>query len=364
MQFYYLSGIVVTFFLSSLLLIKKHKTPADYLLAAWLFLLGAHLSLFNLVSTGAYPNWPYLLGVELAMPLLHGPFLYLYTAELTGHFPAKHRWLLHFLPFCAANLLLAPFFTLPVSAKIAVYDHAGQGYETQLLFIRYAIYLSGIVYIILSLLLLRKHRQRILQAYSETARISLNWLRYLIIGVSLIWLPVLLSNDHVIFALVVVFVLFVGYFGIRQVGILDTHFGKMAVPVETATPEPVRYEKTRLPQEVTNQLHQQLVRVMETEKPYMNPELTLGDLAKMLQVHPNNLSQVINLVEEKNFYDYINHYRIQAFEALAAQSDQQQFTLLSLAMECGFNSKASFNRNFKKYRGVTPTEYLQQRKKD
>ena len=98
---------------------------------------------------------------------------------------------------------------------------------------------------------------------------------------------------------------------------------------------------------------------MTEKKIYTEPELTLNSLAKLLEVHPNHLSQVINSIEGKNFYDFINFYRIEEFKRLVIRPESKNYTLLSLAYECGFNSKTSFNRNFKKSTGLSPSEFLQ-----
>lgn len=74
----------------------------------------------------------------------------------------------------------------------------------------------------------------------------------------------------------------------------------------------------------------------------------MSDLARQLDIHPNYISQVINSVEQKNFYDFINEHRVEEFKQLVSLPENQHFTLLALAFECGFNSKTSFNRNFKK----------------
>nr|WP_262919778.1 helix-turn-helix domain-containing protein [Niabella hibiscisoli] len=97
---------------------------------------------------------------------------------------------------------------------------------------------------------------------------------------------------------------------------------------------------------------------MQKEALFTDPELTLGTLSEQLAIHPNTLSQVINSKEGKNFYDYINALRIATFIKALSKPENKKYTLLSLAFECGFNSKASFNRNFKKHTGLSPTEYL------
>ena len=99
---------------------------------------------------------------------------------------------------------------------------------------------------------------------------------------------------------------------------------------------------------------------MTTEKMYTKNDLLINDLASILMVHPNHLSQIINELEGKNFYEFVNHYRIHEFKRLISSPKNHQFTLLSLAFECGFNSKSSFNRYFKKSTGQTPSQYFTQ----
>jgi len=112
------------------------------------------------------------------------------------------------------------------------------------------------------------------------------------------------------------------------------------------------------------EIHDMLNRLMEQKKPFTNPDLTLGEMAEQLDVHPNNLSQVINSVAQKNFYDYINSRRVEEFIYLAGRPENQQFTLLSIAYECGFNSKSSFNRNFRRITGLSPSDYLKHQRGD
>jgi AraC-like DNA-binding protein len=85
-------------------------------------------------------------------------------------------------------------------------------------------------------------------------------------------------------------------------------------------------------------------------------------LAQSLNVHPNNLSQVINTFEGKTFFDYVNQKRIEEFKRIVSLPENQKFTLLALAHDCGFNSKTSFNRNFKNCTGLSPSEYLREAK--
>lgn len=375
---FYLTGIIITFFLSVVLAGKKRKTLPDKILMIWLLLLSYHLWRFYLSSSQQFSGTPWLLGTEIPLPLTYGPFLYLYTVKLTTkNARLKQGDFLHFVPAIAACLLLFPFYSLPVAAKMQVYGQEGKGFEMQNRLILVAIIVSGFTYTIACLLQLRRYVNTLQHQFSNTEKINLNWLRYLIWGIAVIWAVVFLGNDTHIFTAVVLYIWLLGFFGIRQVGIFNNPQIKdtenetpnqavsiipdpvaaepISIPVET-----VKYQKSKIDPDTLQKIHDKLHALMEKEQLYSNPELTLNELSERIAVHPNVLSQVINSVLGKNFYDYINSLRIAAFEKLLADPDNRKYTMLSLAYECGFNSKASFNRNFKKHKGITPTEYLKQ----
>jgi AraC-like DNA-binding protein len=96
---------------------------------------------------------------------------------------------------------------------------------------------------------------------------------------------------------------------------------------------------------------------MQNGKPWMEPELTVYQLASRLSVKPRLLSQAVNDVLGQNFYDYINRYRIAAAEKLLTNPKDEKITILEVLYEVGFNSKSSFNTLFKKYTGLTPTAF-------
>ncbi|MDD5150483.1 MAG: helix-turn-helix domain-containing protein [Flavobacterium sp.] len=119
-----------------------------------------------------------------------------------------------------------------------------------------------------------------------------------------------------------------------------------------------KYVKSGLNQETAIEIHKLLNEAIEKNQLFTNSELTLVELAESLEVNPNYLSQVINTFEEKNFYDYINSKRVELFLKLVAIPENKKYTILSLAFDCGFNSKYSFNKHFKKITNQTPSEYL------
>ncbi len=383
----YLAGIVLTFFLVVLLITKKGKTAADRILAIWLVAIGLHLFFVFLSFTDKVFSFPYLLGFNFPLPLLHGPFLYLYTCAVTNQIVASKYRLVHFIPFLSTYILLLPFLLLPLEQRILVYKNEGLGYETQMIIIITLIMISGVFYVALSLWLLRKHKKLIQDQFSSAEKINLAWLRYLIYGIGVIWLFVLFGNDIMIFNSVVVFVFFLGYFGIRQVGIFTQNYPKEVhsvfngeattkviesleanlpatavtkIPTLINEPKKEKYLRSSLSEALAMEIYTGLTKVINEEKIFVNPELTLAELAQTLDVHPHNLSQVINTYEEKSFYDYINLKRIEEFKRIVALPENRKFTLLALAHDCGFNSKTSFNRNFKNLTGLSPSDYLKQ----
>lgn len=98
---------------------------------------------------------------------------------------------------------------------------------------------------------------------------------------------------------------------------------------------------------------------MERYKPYTNPKLTLMDLAHRLKIPPHVLSRIINVGFGKNFFDFVNTYRIEEFKRRVEDPQYKNHTLLSIAFDVGFNSKTAFNRSFKKITNQTPSNFYQ-----
>lgn len=107
----------------------------------------------------------------------------------------------------------------------------------------------------------------------------------------------------------------------------------------------------------------QVTALMETDKLYENPSLTLSDVARAMGLNRRQVSQLINQGFGQNFNDFVNQYRVKAVKEQFAANKHEEFTILSIALACGFNSKTTFNRVFKKYTARTPVQYLAERSK-
>lgn len=390
-------GLGVDLLLILLLISKKGKSLADRILLIWLIIIGCQLLLYALsLQTITIHNIHWLLGTSIPFPLLHGPMLYLYTAATTHMLPRRRYLLLfHFLPALIGILLFTPVFLLSANEKMAFIAQPANEYKTANFIRIVLLQVSGFVYVFWCLFLLRRHTTNIRQEFSYEEKINLNWLRYFIYGLAAVWIIIVCTrNDYYIFQTVVLFIVFLGYFGIRQVGIFTTarqahhnmvieNHWQPAIAVEKGIGEDVdtsantdapqiqqeddaterlprkKYANSGVTVEMAMEIHKRLVYCMGTEKLFTEPDLSLSMLSQKIKVHPNYLSQVINEKEGKTFFEYINALRIEEFKRLVALPESKQYTIISLAYDCGFNSKSSFNKNFRKVTGLSPSDYLQ-----
>lgn len=358
---FYLAGIFIACFSSFLIAGKRKKVMADYLLAVWFLIIGIHLIFFVLFFSGIYVKFPYFLGYEVFLPFIHGPMLYLYVLNLTGRKLGTKTWFLHSVPVFIVFLIMSGLLMKSPWERLVIYQNGGNEYKLLSTILKYLMIFSGALYVGLSLFAMRKYRKELSDQYSNTEKMNMNWLYYLIIGMALIWIAVMIRNDILIFSMVVLFILVAAYFGISRVGILNLAAESENIEEKEVIDDPseiIKYQKTFPGDDAIQEVYEKLMNIMEQEKLYKDPELSLNHVAQLLNVHPNILSQTINTLEQKNFYDYINRQRIEEFKRIACLPENQKFTILSLAFESGFNSKTSFNRNFKKYMNCSPREFL------
>lgn len=150
---------------------------------------------------------------------------------------------------------------------------------------------------------------------------------------------------------------FLGYFAMSQPEIFKHPAQEMEEEKNVEVKQPAA-SPPKIPSSELLPLKKELTKLMEHEKPYLNPKLTLGELASMIHTNTHTLSRVINEGFGRNFFDFVNSYRVEAFKQKIAEGAHKQQTLLGIAMEVGFNSKTAFNRAFKKMTDTTPGKYL------
>jgi AraC-like DNA-binding protein len=131
-------------------------------------------------------------------------------------------------------------------------------------------------------------------------------------------------------------------------------------PPSAESVEDKRYKKSAVSLEMMNRYQEMLNHYMQRSKTYLNAELSLESLAEEVDIPKHHLTQLLNEKLHKNFYHFINEYRIEEAKLKLESIQLQEFSLLSLAFDCGFNSKSSFNNYFKKITGQTPSFYRNQ----
>lgn len=221
----------------------------------------------------------------------------------------------------------------------------------------------ALVGIIQTLRLIRRYEQDLLNHYADISERSIKWLRnliYLLIGIWVLWLiPTLFEHQSSIITGADIFypmwiglsiiVYWIGYATYARREWFDE---AMFIEQETVTPIPSKTLSDK-----TEVYYQQLLEIMQTEELYLDADLNLKKLAERLELSNGYLSQIINQKEDKNFFDFINSYRIKDFKKKVADPKFAHLNLLGIAYEAGFKSKSTFNLAFKKLTGTTPSAY-------
>jgi TolB-like protein/AraC-like DNA-binding protein len=127
--------------------------------------------------------------------------------------------------------------------------------------------------------------------------------------------------------------------------------------IQDAAPSKPKYKRTAFTQQQSKEIERKLTELMEKEKPFLNPCISSPDLAELVDITTNQLSQFLNEHLNRNFYDYVNSFRLKEFLLLSKNPKFSHLSILGLAYECGFNSKTTFNSFFKREMRVTPSEY-------
>lgn len=308
-----------------------------------------------------YENSLYLYHITKSGFFLLAPLLYFYIQSLCyKDFFFKKSDLLHFVLF-----LLIVIFNI-ISVKLLLQGKNNFGYQIFVLHhyqVFWSLNLVQILYYIIAMLrTIYLYQKKIKNLFSSIEKINLNWLISLLALISLHWLFVASRATLVVLGIaggtfiqiidlysITIFLVFTTvlvFKGIAQLRIFTGIEGK---------PKPI---ESKLPELEIQQYIKKLTNLMSTEKPYLEPSLTINDLSGKLRIPSWQLSHVINYAFNQNFFNFINSYRIEEVKK-QLQSSANKKTVLEILYESGFNSKSTFNNVFKKYTGMTPTEFKQ-----
>jgi AraC-like DNA-binding protein len=320
-------------------------------------------------------------------PLMMGCFLYLYIRSFRETITWR-KALPYFLPFLFyfsisyfyLNAIGAPYKLMTkVPAEIVRHPIAIIHSSIKLfllLFYYFIAYKSLLTY-----------QRSIQQLFSETSRIDLSWAKWLVNGYLLIIIATIILYGLILkfpekFNLLVLINVALGtpyiyaatFKGIMQPSLWQVKSSMTkgevekemheAEEIEKVNHEKPRYQKAGLHRDKVDDLVGRITDLMEQDKIYCEPDLTLQDLARRLHSSTHQISQVINEGMKKNFYDLVNGYRVQEAKRLLLDPKTRNYTIISVGHDAGFNSKTTFNTVFKKFTGLTPSDYRQKQLDD
>jgi AraC-like DNA-binding protein len=375
MNFYFnpRSAILLAIFIQAvvtalLLLLRgvKSNKQSDKFLSALIFFLGLSLIDFVIGFLGVYDRYPKIIFFPFENLFLITALIYLFCFSLLKNDKPSNNIIAKHL-FIPAIYFISHFivFLLPNSTKQKIL----MGF-----YFPFFVYIESLLFYVLSayyfvhiIKVLKKHTQIANQAYSQVNPVILNWLRYFIIGF-IIYLTIdfLLSASAVLFhfnfeqqywkyivrALLTSFLCIAGYNFEEKVSLPNIEFEK---------PEIENEQKNELLNEKElQQIKEKISSIFQIDKPYLEPELDLNQLSNQLGISSNILSYVINKGFKKNFNDFVNNYRVNEVIEKMKNPANVNFTLLSIAFDCGFNSKTTFNRVFKKFTQKSPKEFWEE----
>jgi len=324
----------------------------------------------------------------MPFPLLIGPFLYLYVRSFKETITWRKAWP-HFVLFFVFLILDYAF----IPSLLSTYPASRQMPEEILLNpvsnlrigIRILRNVQMIVYYFMALRALTSYQKSIQHIFSEISRINLAWLRWVINGYLFLVISLLVLFYFVFqfpeqfellvginMAIITPYLYLITIKGLTQATLwqMKANGRKNTIEKEFLQAEAIESSKRedkirsarKQPETITDEVAARILHIMEQDKLYQEADLTLQNLADRLQLPSYQVSQAINDGLNKNFYDLVNSYRVEEAKRLLLDAKNNNFTILSVGFEAGFNSKTTFNTVFKKFTGLTPTEFRSKQK--
>jgi AraC-like DNA-binding protein len=301
--------------------------------------------------------------------LLGMPPFYLYVlAVCYSDFRLKWKHLIHVLPFVIVNLLFIPriYLSIENGSFIGPLNKMSEIYFIQILIeFQYAFYIISVF------LILKKYKEIYLENYTNPSTSTYRWIFQMtcvfLIAHSIVALKNVLrySGFKEIFlwanVLVGTIALFITcWFIMKALKHPELFRGVNSKLKLTKDILPEGEEKIETVKEQGDLMDAQITdlkQYMAENEPYLDPSLTIQELANQINMPVRDLSILINHHMNQHFFDFVNEYRIQKAMNILKDPSKNQFTVLEILYEVGFNSKSSFNTSFKKYTNLTPTAY-------
>lgn len=322
-------GVILGVFLGMFLLLKKSNRFISNLFLA-IYILVFSLRMIKSLFYGYYSINETIHYIFLISVLLIGPSLWCYTKLIRGNFIKKKTYYLHFVPFIVL---------IGVSWSIS---YSGRSIFHLLLFVHGLIYSLVVLYTLLNF--------KSTQKENTLQWTKLNHWLFLLTFVAM----AMFSNSILIFFDVLPFypssaflysfcMVVLLIYGLKNLWIFE--------------PQKVKYANSNLDEQAIKVYYQKLKEIMERDKVYLDTELTLSKLSKLVGISSKQLSQIINQTKRANYSQYIMRYRVNEAKKLLKDPEYRDYKISTIAYDSGFNSISSFNTAFKKITNTTAAQY-------
>lgn len=367
LDFFLVGGIVIiAIVLLRLLRIKSKELPQKLLILLFLLLFFVAVYFYALLHN---INWLIKLCFfpnDLTKITL-GPLLFLYVKSL---FLKEDNLVRNMIPHFIPTLLFAFGITIPTllytTFKIDIFSYALKDF----IFIFFRIEsFYFILYLIISLQLLSKYQKLTKYKYSNLTKFDFNWIKIMLLStLGIISVDLVLkiyesflggfqwNTDNVSVLAMIVLVSYLAYYGVNQSKVLLPTF-LLENEIEPGIYKKKNNTLSSDKKEEFENLKNKLELIIKTEQPYLDEDLTLGKLAEQLSTTDKKLSTMLNQYLNTTFYDLINKYRVEAVKVKINLDSYKNYNLFGIASECGFKSRTSFNRVFKKETGLSPSDF-------
>ncbi len=359
-------GIIIVllflFFSVFLCTVKTEKKLSNYLLASFLIIIAIDVSVFFYIGFIELPLTIEMLRIQISN--FKDPLLFLYILSIIySNFKLKKIHLVHALPWLIDIIVLMPnFFMADDSAKrefLNNYNQTTEGY-----FLGVFGYLLSLAYFLAEIYYVIRYRKLLLENYTDKNTFkNYNWLKQLLILLTIGQFLTIVKNvsrdyyssEHT--DVLRIITLLFGVFFIFWLVFKALNSPRLfrGIDVDLKASKEIQKEVN-----IDNKTDQQITLLknyMDEEEPYLNPSLTIRNLALQMELPMRELSVLINQNLNQHFFDFVNVYRINKAKEVLSNPSKKELTVLEILYDVGFNSKSSFNTAFKKHTGTTPTQF-------
>lgn len=357
--FFYLYVGLIGIFIALILNLRKKQDPmANGLIGLFVFMHSFFLIHVALYLSNYVYYEPHTLSMSAPFSFLYGPVLYFYFKRITQNYSFRKQDVLHFSPTLLFTILLIPIFALDADSKLEIM--LGQGSYSTLPYLVPATILKVISLVVYGFFTIQLYRKSVKKATRDTKHYRLQ--RTIVITHSVyavvygLYAFILVQYSfgsellHIQLLAMTGLVLYIGYIAYSNPLALIGSVKRVKKTV-------AKYQNSGLTPSLSTELKEQLMTLLEEEKVYRESSIKLEYIAERLETTRHNASQVINEHFGLNFFELINKYRVEeAMERL--KNNPENLNIIDIAYEVGYNNKVTFNKSFKRFCDLTPSQFL------